>query len=162
MSIKSLFDICRSIHAWMALDYQNVAVIHCTNGIGRTGVVIACYLRYIKLFDNSVKAFEYYMKRRTPEDYSWATINYKRYVQYFNNIMQLAGNPPNPYPLKLHSIVLNGIPDFDGKEAVTLGLRYTKRALLFSQIKLSRPNMPRRRPMPPYTNQLRMTQWYIR
>ena len=32
MSIKTFFDICRSIHAWLSLDIANVAVIHCTNG----------------------------------------------------------------------------------------------------------------------------------
>lgn len=122
MSIKTLFDVCRSIHAWLALDTRNVALVHCTNGVGRTGVALACYMRFAKIFDDTVKAFDYFQKRRTPNDASWITKSQNRYVQYFNNVMILQGSPPNQYPLKLHSLILNGIPNFDGRGGCNPGI----------------------------------------
>lgn len=32
---------------WLKGDPKHVAVVHCLGGKGRTGTVIACYLRYI-------------------------------------------------------------------------------------------------------------------
>ncbi|KAJ3061213.1 hypothetical protein HK102_009192, partial [Quaeritorhiza haematococci] len=135
MSLKTLFDICRSMHAWLSLDTANVAVIHCTNGVGRTGVAIACYFRYAELFDDCMDAFDYFVYRRTPDDTSWVTVSQRRYVQYFNNVLLLGGSLPSPYPLKLHRIIINGIPNFDNAGSCNPGVEiYQTGKLVYSSV----------------------------
>jgi hypothetical protein len=36
-----------------------------------------------------------------------------RYLQYFDNIMDLQGTVPNPFKLQLHRVILNTVPNFD-------------------------------------------------
>lgn len=54
-TLKQLFDIVRSIDAWLSISPSNVAVIHCHNGKSRTGVVVACYLRYVGEFKDAAE-----------------------------------------------------------------------------------------------------------
>ncbi len=35
---------CAAMHAWLLADPENIVVVHCLAGKGRTGVIIACYL----------------------------------------------------------------------------------------------------------------------
>ncbi|KAI9206006.1 uncharacterized protein BJ171DRAFT_580080 [Polychytrium aggregatum] len=133
MSIMTLLDICRSMHAWLSLDNSNVAVVHCTNGVGRSGIAIACYLRFVDIFSDATKAFEYFMERRTPQDRSWMTVSQNRYNQYFNNILLLNGQLPSPYPLRLTRVVINTIPNFDGRGSCNPGLEiYQNGQLVYS------------------------------
>lgn len=44
--LEMLFRIIGSIHEYLNADPENVAVVHCIGGKGRTGTVIACYLAY--------------------------------------------------------------------------------------------------------------------
>ncbi|KAJ3289123.1 hypothetical protein HK104_007721, partial [Borealophlyctis nickersoniae] len=135
MNMKTLFDICRSMHAWLSLDTRNVAVVQCTNGVGRTGVAISCYLRYADIFADANEAFDHFIARRTPTDSTWVTVGQRRYVQYFNNIMLLNGSLPNPHPLQLHRVMLNGIPNFDNQGGCNPGLEiYQSGKLVYSTV----------------------------
>jgi hypothetical protein len=52
MTLKHLFDIVRSLSAWLDIDSRHVAIVHCGNGFHRTGLAIAGYLRYADMFDS--------------------------------------------------------------------------------------------------------------
>ena len=41
-----LWTICHSMHSWLQSSENNVVVVHCRAGKGRTGVVIAGYLLF--------------------------------------------------------------------------------------------------------------------
>ncbi|KAJ3202396.1 Tensin-3 [Entophlyctis luteolus] len=99
---------------WNLTD--NVCVVHCTNGIVRTGIAVAAYLRYSDTFADALTAFDYFIARRTPNDNSWPTVSQRRYLTYFNNTILVAGVLPTKVPLALDSIIMNGIPDFDENE----------------------------------------------
>ncbi|TPX56099.1 hypothetical protein PhCBS80983_g04792 [Powellomyces hirtus] len=122
LSIATLFDVCRSIHAWLQLDPLHVAVVQCPTGLGRSAVAIACYLRYADVFADAADGFDYFIERRwwnqRPADErmdgdqafpSWATVAHRRYVQYFNNMIILGGVLPNAMPLLLQRVVINGL-----------------------------------------------------
>ncbi|KAJ3123033.1 hypothetical protein HK098_002253 [Nowakowskiella sp. JEL0407] len=135
LNIRTLFDICRSISAWLSLDTRNVALIHCANGVGRTGIAISCFLRFSEIFDDTLNAFEYFQYRRTPNDNSWVTVSQLRYLQYFQNVVMLNGSVPNSWPLKLHRIILNGVPNFDGRGSCRPGLEiYQCGKLVYSTV----------------------------
>ncbi|TPX46130.1 hypothetical protein SeMB42_g00757 [Synchytrium endobioticum] len=133
MSLQTLFDIVRSIHAWLAMDGGNVAVVHCTNGYSRTSLAVACFLRWADIFDDTIDAFTYFVSRRTPDDSSWITTSQLRYIQYFENMLRLEGAPPNPIPLRLHRVMLNSIPNFDGMGGCQPGCEiYQEGKLIYS------------------------------
>ena len=71
-----------------------VAIVHCSNGKSRTGLAIACYLRYAGIFDNTLEAFEYFVNRRSPSDKSWVSVTQNRYLQYFENVVMGEGEIP--------------------------------------------------------------------
>ncbi|KAJ1548028.1 hypothetical protein HK096_006823 [Nowakowskiella sp. JEL0078] len=112
LSIRTLFEICRSIHSWLTIDTTNVAIIHCANGVGRSGVAISCYLRFAEIFSDINEAFDFFQTCRTPFDKSWVSVSQLRFIQYFQNVILLNGNVPNAYPLRLHRLILNGVPRF--------------------------------------------------
>eukprot|EP00842_Homolaphlyctis_polyrhiza_P006494 jgi/Hompol1/6846/HPOL_001315-RA len=133
LNLKSIMEVCRSMHAWLSLDPANVAIVHCTTGVGRTGAAIACYLRFVEIIPDAKEAFEYYVYRRANGDRSWVTVSLERYIDYFNNLMILGGSVPSPYPLRLHRVIINGIPDFDGRGACNPGLEiYESGKLVFT------------------------------
>ncbi len=53
-SVKQIFEVCRSIHAYLSLSDSNIAVVHCLNGYSKTSVFIACYMRYVNIYENSL------------------------------------------------------------------------------------------------------------
>lgn len=59
-----MFKICSSIENWLIADEDNLAVIHCLTGKGRTGTVIACYLAWVGLFPNALESLEYVAEKR--------------------------------------------------------------------------------------------------
>ena len=44
--IDTLFIICNEIHNFLKINQNNVVIIHCLAGKGRTGSIICCYLMY--------------------------------------------------------------------------------------------------------------------
>ncbi|EPZ33385.1 Actin-binding FH2 domain-containing protein [Rozella allomycis CSF55] len=131
--MKTLFDICRTISTWYLLDQSNVAIVHCSTGLARTGIVFACLMRYCELFESAFDAFEYFVARRTPEDDSWVTVSYLRILKHFDSIIVSQGAVLNPFPLRLHCIILNSIPNFDGNGSCDPGIEiYQEGKLVYS------------------------------
>ncbi|KAJ3066651.1 hypothetical protein HDU98_010064 [Podochytrium sp. JEL0797] len=144
LSLKTLLDVARSMHAWLTLHPDNVCVVHCTNGVGRTGLAIAAYLRFSDTFADASTAFEYFVSRRTPHDQSWPSVSMRRYIQYINNTILVNGSLPTQLPLLLDCIVLNSIPDFNDHGTCRPGIElYQNRKLVYSCV-YSRfdPNCP--------------------
>ena len=57
-----IFEIWYEIYSYVNKSPDNVAVIHCNSGKGRTGTAIACYLLYSGLFTTSDAAIDFYGK----------------------------------------------------------------------------------------------------
>lgn len=108
--------------AWLTLDPEHVAIVQCKNGQSRSGLVMACFLRYCEIFDSTYESFEYFVSRRCPGRVDWVSVTLRRYLRYFNDVLILDGRIPNPHPLQLHQVILNTVPNFDGQGSCNPGI----------------------------------------
>lgn len=65
--IDLIEPFCKDVHKWLNENEQNVAVVHCKAGKGRTGTMICCYLLHSRLFDSSEEALNFYGQQRTQD-----------------------------------------------------------------------------------------------
>jgi protein tyrosine phosphatase len=47
--IQLIASFCQSAHSWLKEDIQNVVVVHCKAGLGRTGLMICSLLLFLKV-----------------------------------------------------------------------------------------------------------------
>lgn len=64
LTLRLLFDIVRAMYAWIHSGPDQVAIVHCTDGIGRTGTAIAAYLAFVGQVPTGIEALEYFLERR--------------------------------------------------------------------------------------------------
>lgn len=133
ISVRTLFAACRAMSSWLRLHPQNVVVVQCKNGKSRSGLVVACLLRYCGYFDTAQEAFDYFRSKRSSTDQSWVTVTLRRYLRYFNDILTLDGKVPSVVPLQLHQVILTTVPDFDGRGGCDPGIEvYQEGRLVYS------------------------------
>ncbi|KAG7393382.1 hypothetical protein PHYPSEUDO_009586 [Phytophthora pseudosyringae] len=104
------FKICSSIESWLQADEKNLAAVHCLTGKGRTGTVIACYLAWVGQFPNAMESLEFVAEQRQTSVEKLTIPSQRRYIQYFNNVME--GVKPRSSPLLLRRVIINTIPVF--------------------------------------------------
>ena len=63
-SLECIFAQCDSIKSWLDLGSDHVAVVHCSNGKSRTGILIACLLKLIGAFELASNAFDFFCGAR--------------------------------------------------------------------------------------------------
>ena len=81
--LRMIPQLCRSMQEFLAEDDENVAVLHCKAGKGRTGTMICSYLVYGGDFVSAEKALLWYGSVRT-HDCKGVTIPSQRaYVHYY-------------------------------------------------------------------------------
>jgi len=57
-----IFEMCYDVYQYVNKNPDNVAVIHCNAGKGRTGTAIACYLLYSGLLTTADASIDFYGK----------------------------------------------------------------------------------------------------
>lgn len=85
-----LFKIVLSMHSWLSEDPQNVAVVHCVGGKGRTGTVIAAFLMYSNptQFPDAQSALNHFAQRRSSIQKGVIQASQIRYTDYFSSILK--------------------------------------------------------------------------
>lgn len=83
LSMMKLF--CESVHSWLSSDPQNVAVIHCMAGKGRTGLMVCAYLVYTGM--SADEALQLYADRRTTNNEGVSIASQRRYVGYWAKVL---------------------------------------------------------------------------
>lgn len=89
-SLMTLFDLSRAMALFLSASTRNndqeslkllhsIIVMHCHNGLSRTGVAMACFLKFADVFPTANDAFEYFIERRANGDRSWVTCTQKRF-----------------------------------------------------------------------------------
>ncbi|CAB9509003.1 Putative tyrosine-protein phosphatase auxilin [Seminavis robusta] len=103
-----------SLEKWLQASPQNVAVVHCLTGKGRTSTVLAAFLCWMaeagfeKTNMTMALAYIAQCKKMTVEELTIPS--QRRYAQYFTNMLE--GIRPSQPPLVLKRIIMSEAPHF--------------------------------------------------
>ncbi len=105
-----LFNICTSIESWLAADEENVAVIHCLNGMGRTAIIISCFLAWVGHTPSPQYGLEWMADCKVIPIDKLTVPSQRRYLQYFSDVLD--GQRPSDQTLILKHVIMNSVPIF--------------------------------------------------
>lgn len=83
--LETIRDFCESVHSWLSLDPNNIAVIHCMAGKGRTGLMVCAYLVYSGM--SVEEALQLYATKRTTNNQGVSIPSQRRYVGYWSDVL---------------------------------------------------------------------------
>lgn len=86
--IDIMRSFCMSVDEWLKQDPENVAVVHCKAGKGRTGVMISCYMVFSGSYPEPAESLRVYAVARTYNSKGVTIPSQIRYVHYFHRSLQ--------------------------------------------------------------------------
>ena len=101
-----------SVESWLSAGPDNVAVLHCLTGRGRTSTVLAAFLCWTGEagFHDPIKALSYIAQCKRLDPDSLTIPSQRRYASYFANMLD--GVRPSQPPLFLKRIIMSEAPRF--------------------------------------------------
>jgi len=92
-------------------DKENIVIVNCNAGKGRTGTSIACFLMYSGLSENAVDAITYYGWKRFTHGRGVTQPSQVRYVHYFEGVFKRQIQSPSVKILE--KIVITTVPNMN-------------------------------------------------
>ena len=81
-------QFCEDMSAFLNADDRNVAVVHCCNGVQRTGIMVCSYLLHDSIFYSAKDALQFFAKARTRNGVGIVIPSQQRYVQYYEHMVK--------------------------------------------------------------------------
>lgn len=115
-----LQPFCEDVDSWLKENEQNVAVVHCKAGKGRTGVMICCYLLHSMMYTTdehssthttAEKVLQFYGRQRTMDNKGVTIPSQRRYITYYDTMLR-QNLHYEPVKLYLRYLVLDPVPAF--------------------------------------------------
>lgn len=108
--LHTLFNLCRSMLAYLNQDARNVCVVHCLDGKCSSAVLVAAFLVFCHLFDSPEEALQMFAVRRCPVTLCPSQI---RYIQYMSQMVSQSHQVlPHRFPLQIVALTLKPVPMF--------------------------------------------------
>ncbi|CAK8539683.1 unnamed protein product [Lathyrus sativus] len=85
--IQLIASFCQSAYSWLKEDIQNVVVVHCKAGMGRTGLMICSLLLLLKFFPTAEEAIDCFNQKRCIDGKALTLPSQIRYVKYFERTL---------------------------------------------------------------------------
>ncbi|KAI5439351.1 phosphatidylinositol 3,4,5-trisphosphate 3-phosphatase and protein-tyrosine-phosphatase PTEN2A [Lathyrus oleraceus] len=85
--IQLIASFCQSAYSWLKEDIQNVVVVHCKAGMGRTGLMICSLLLLLKFFPTAEEAINCFNQKRCIDGKALTLPSQIRYVKYFERTL---------------------------------------------------------------------------
>lgn len=63
-AMNVLFEVCQEMYTFLSKNQDNIVIVNCNAGKGRTGTSISCFLMFSGLAETSVDAITYYGWKR--------------------------------------------------------------------------------------------------
>ncbi|PAA50501.1 hypothetical protein BOX15_Mlig032453g1 [Macrostomum lignano] len=113
--LSDMVKFANSVRDWLAAHEQNIIVVHCKGGKGRTGTMICTYMVDSDIYENAKECLDFFGLKRT--DYQQGikfqgveTPSQNRYVGYFETVKkEFNYEMPPDTPLIVRKIIIHGI-----------------------------------------------------
>ncbi|OAD66259.1 hypothetical protein PHYBLDRAFT_152585 [Phycomyces blakesleeanus NRRL 1555(-)] len=125
-----LLKFCKEASEWLEQDPDNVVVVHCKAGKGRTGTMIAALLIYLEDAKDADQAIEIYAAKRTLDGKGITMPSQLRYIHYFDQMLK---TPlfSDVRELSIVSLTINTIPrPYRYNVYTTAAKRYTTKCTI--------------------------------
>jgi len=106
---EKIKEFCVDVQEWLDQNEENIAVIHCKAGKGRTGLMICAWLLFSGMWPNPDDALSYYASMRTHNQKGVTIPSQLRYVRYFHESLGIT-TPYAPRTLLLTQVVFHTLP----------------------------------------------------
>lgn len=107
----TLIEVLKCIDSWLKIDPENVIVVHCLAGRGRTGTIICCYMLYAGIFETMDQCAKHYAEKRSSTGQGVTQPSQLRYMYYVDKILN-HGLKLEPKSIKITSLSLHYTPLF--------------------------------------------------
>lgn len=138
-SLSEMVEFSKEVTDWLDEDKENVVVIHCKGGKGRTGTMVCACLISSELFYTAEDSLSFFGRRRTDQTSSTKyqgveTPSQNRYVGYFEKVKRVYhwDLPPRKI-LKPNKIIIYSIHSVGKGDGSDLNVQVlTKQKLIYS------------------------------
>ncbi|TRY78470.1 hypothetical protein TCAL_06810 [Tigriopus californicus] len=87
-NFQMIKPFCEHVQVWLNEHPDNVAVIHCKAGKGRTGTMICAFLLHSDLFQDTEKVLRYHAEQRTKNMKGVTIPSQRRYISYYSLLLR--------------------------------------------------------------------------
>ena len=87
-TFRQILDFCQKVDEWVKEKPENVAVIHCKAGKGRTGTMICNYFLHTKQFDSPFDAMNEFDQMRCKDKKGVTIPSQRRYIEYYHDYLK--------------------------------------------------------------------------
>uniref|UniRef100_A0A1I8IXT1 Phosphatidylinositol-3,4,5-trisphosphate 3-phosphatase n=1 Tax=Macrostomum lignano TaxID=282301 RepID=A0A1I8IXT1_9PLAT len=130
--LSDMVKFANSVRDWLAAHEQNIIVVHCKGGKGRTGTMICTYMVDSDIYENAKECLDFFGLKRT--DYQQGikfqgveTPSQNRYVGYFETVKkEFNYEMPPDTPLIVRKIIIHGISSIGNGDGSISGFEFSR------------------------------------
>jgi len=113
-TVAQMLEFADTVRRWLGDHPDNVIVVHCKGGKGRTGTMICVWLIESGVFSSAALSLDYFGNRRTDTNVSQKfqgveTPSQSRYVGYYEWVKNNGKVMPESVPLRITEIIITGM-----------------------------------------------------